>query len=351
MNMPGLESVRRPLRLRAENIGEDAVPAMCYASCNNAYIDAKSVGKTPALCVADNSFTYYYNGCQACVKTETDAQQYNATEETLNQLFSQYIDYCSVSISSSTDTIPTSWFTLSSTFPTTTITELATDGATVTTALVYKSVITSILPAYFFHVNASSLISAFIPLDVFSQLAASVASAASAASVTGTEDPTSLVYSALEDTSLPPWFEAAVPVTYSTQMATLEAQINELRAEMLASTTSSSPSGSTSSVINGTSSHSSSSSSRAWIAGVVIGPVAAIFLILLGMFCLRRRRSAKKRSSDNSENNTGEKPQLHSDCLPAPQIFEMDGIHNSIELAVSEVPQELPAEVPVERPK
>ncbi|KUI59483.1 hypothetical protein VP1G_06762 [Cytospora mali] len=346
--MPGLESVRRPLRLRTENIGEDAVPATCYAACNDAYIDAQSVGISPALCVADGSFKYYYNGCQAClVANNADS----ATEESLNQLFSQYIDYCSFSISSSTDTIPTSWFTLSSTFPTTTITELATDGAIVTTALVYKSAITSTLPAYFFHVNASSLISASIPLDVFSQLAASVASAASAASVTGTEDPTSLVYSALEDTSLPPWFEAAVPVTYSTQMATLEAQIDELRAEMLASTTSLSPSGSTSSVINGTSSHLASSSSRAWIAGVVIGPVAAIFLILLGMFCLRRRRSAKKRSSDNSENNTGEKPQLHSDCLPAPQIFEMDGIHNSIELAVSEIPQELPAEVPVEGPK
>lgn len=106
------------------------------------------------------------------------------------------------------------------------------------TIVLYNSVnITHTLPIYYFHVSASSLISKFVPTEVFSELAASVASAASAASITGAEDPTSLVYSILEDSSLPPWFQAAVPVTYSTQLATLEAQISNLRVDSLGSTT------------------------------------------------------------------------------------------------------------------
>lgn len=69
------------------------------------------------------------------------------------------------------------------------------------------------LPAWFTHLSVESIISSYIPSDVFDELAASVSSAASAASVTG--DPTSLVYSALEDVSPPAWFSSAVPSTYS----------------------------------------------------------------------------------------------------------------------------------------
>ncbi|ROW02472.1 hypothetical protein VMCG_06040 [Cytospora schulzeri] len=209
---------------------------------------------------------------------------------------------------------------------------------------------TSTLPAYFFHVNASSLISEYIPTDIFSQLAASAA----AASVTEAEVPTSLVYSALEDTSLPSWFQSAVPVTYSAQMATLEAQINDLRADSQGSTTlislKSSPTTvrPTNFVADGTT--NSTSNSKAWIAGAVIGPVVGVSLILLGMFFLRRRRLSNKQPPYDSENKTNEKPELHADSLPAPRIYEMDGMQNSIELEVSEAPQELPAEGPAKKP-
>lgn len=96
------------------------------------------------------------------------------------------------------------------------------------TTVVYRSInVTSTLPAYFLHVSAQSLISTYIPPAVFSELAASVASAAAVASVTG--DATSLVYAALEDTSRPPWFTSAVPSTYAAQMSTLEASLDELK--------------------------------------------------------------------------------------------------------------------------
>ncbi|ROW00144.1 hypothetical protein VSDG_03616 [Cytospora chrysosperma] len=212
------------------------------------------------------------------------------------------------------------------------------NGSTLASTTLYNSVnITSTLPVYYFHVNANSLVSKFIPTDILSQLAISVASAATAASVTGADNPTSLIYSALEDTSMPSWFQSAVPVTYSTQIATLEAQINNLRADLLGSTV-----GPTSSVVNGTT--SSSSTSRAWIAGAVIGPVAGISLILLGMFLLRHRRLAKNQAPHESDIITNEKPELHADSLPAPRVYEMDGMQDSIELEVSEAPQELPAE-------
>lgn len=116
------------------------------------------------------------------------------------------------------------------------------NGLTTLFTTLYGSVdITHTRPEYTFHLNADSLISNFVPTDVFSQLAASVAAAASAASVTGASDPTDLIYSLLEDTKLPPWFQAAVPGTYSTQMATLEAQISNLRADSLGSTALSPP--------------------------------------------------------------------------------------------------------------
>lgn len=126
--------------------------------------------------------------------------------------------------------IPTSWLTWYETYEPTTLFDLRTSGGPISqTTVLYKSVnITSTIPAYFFHVSVQSLISSYIPPPVFSDLAASVASAASAASVTG--DATSLVYAVLEGASRPPWFSSAVPSTYSAEMSTLEASINGLRA-------------------------------------------------------------------------------------------------------------------------
>lgn len=81
----------------------------------------------------------------------------------------------------------------------------------------------------------------------------------------------------------------------------------------------------------------------------MIGPVVGIALIVLGVFFLRRRRMAEKRPASDSEEKAKEKPELHADSLPAPRVYEMDGMQNSIELEVSEAPQELPAEGPVKK--
>lgn len=254
------------------------IPPLCYDQCSklkfldhgfedggtdipstldNAYLFAQNTNLTAAFCEDGSSFQYYYAACQDCVDANTGSDGKLNGNFTLTQIFAPYLDYCNgsssppattqSSVSSTTNNIPASWLTISATFVQTIWTGvLLTGSATITTTVYESANITSTLPAYFFHVDASSLISKIIPTDVFSQLAASVASAATAASVTGAYDPTSLIYSALEDTSMPSWFQSAVPVTYSTQISTLEAQINNLRADLLGSTI-----GPTSSAVNG----------------------------------------------------------------------------------------------------
>ncbi|CAK7267611.1 hypothetical protein SEPCBS119000_002642 [Sporothrix epigloea] len=75
--------------------------------------------------------------------------------------------------------------------------------------------------------EAASLISIYVPSAVYSQLTASVASAASAASVTG--DPASLFLSAVLATPPPAWFTSAVPTYYSSNIIALESALSTLR--------------------------------------------------------------------------------------------------------------------------
>ncbi|EPE09193.1 hypothetical protein F503_06969 [Ophiostoma piceae UAMH 11346] len=75
--------------------------------------------------------------------------------------------------------------------------------------------------------EAESLVSAYVPQSVYVQLTASVASAASAASVTG--DPASLFLSALLATSQPSWFSSAVPPYFTGNIGALESAVSTLR--------------------------------------------------------------------------------------------------------------------------
>lgn len=67
---------------------------------------------------------------------------------------------------------------------------------------------------------------------------------------------------------------------------------------------------------------------KAWIAGPVVGGVAAICLFTLGVFLYqrhRRRRAAPRPELEGDTfQETGDKPQLHSDHLPPRYLYEMD---------------------------
>ncbi|KAK2601058.1 hypothetical protein N8I77_010533 [Diaporthe amygdali] len=322
--------------MQPRNTVSPVIPDACYDTCNNAYLEAQSRGKIPALCDRNSAFSNYYGGCNQCMdKNATQIQ--DSTRQDLDSLFSPYIDYC--------EPFQSSWLTWYVTVESVTAVQLLTADASTSqfTVLYETSTITSTLPAYSIHFSAQSLISTYIPPAVFSELAASVASAASMASVTG--DATSLVYSVLEDTSRPPWFSSAVPSTYAAQMSTLEASLNELLVT----------SGSTASTSAATSTQRTTptgSGSKAWIAGAVVGSVAGAALILLGIFLfLRHKRRAttvgKKSDSqgDDSTYMTGWKPELHSDPAPQPpRVYEMDASQNISEMEVHEIPQELHVE-------
>jgi len=75
---------------------ETIVPAVCYDICNNAYLEAQSIGKTPALCDARSAFRNYYDGCQACIGANAPDVKL-VTKSYLDPKFAQFVDYCSSS--------------------------------------------------------------------------------------------------------------------------------------------------------------------------------------------------------------------------------------------------------------
>ncbi|KAI1741710.1 hypothetical protein F4680DRAFT_414811 [Xylaria scruposa] len=68
-------------------------PALCYDICNNANLEAQSVGKTAELCDSDSDFQAYYNSCKSCLKAYSSDEQ-EATRDYLDPTFSQWINYC-----------------------------------------------------------------------------------------------------------------------------------------------------------------------------------------------------------------------------------------------------------------
>ncbi|KAI0836952.1 hypothetical protein F5Y06DRAFT_305018 [Hypoxylon sp. FL0890] len=76
---------------------DNTLPAPCYDICNNAYIEAQQIGKTPALCASDSVFTAYYGACNICTTVQGGAS--NITE------LAPFIVYYIVTIGG----VPTTW--------------------------------------------------------------------------------------------------------------------------------------------------------------------------------------------------------------------------------------------------
>lgn len=187
-------------------------------------LEAQSRGKVPSLCDPDSAFNNFLRGCIQCFSQFNDA---NRTEYEANLV--PYLVFCMARDTTSTPSIDASWLTTFISFVPTTISNVG-DISSALTMYHYVSSL-STLPEYFFHQSVGAMISSYIPASIFSELAHSVSLSAEMASVTG--DATSLIYAALEATSVPTWFLAAVPSTYSSQMYTLQEQINQIRATPL----------------------------------------------------------------------------------------------------------------------
>lgn len=235
------------------------VPSSCYTSCgkflsycmwcstlnlltssDGAYIIAQS-----APCDTGSDYTQSRDACLACVEDMGNQTDVTYLESKFSELTGDACDPTSsqpvltiliTSTLTNGPAIPASYLTVYGTYEATVLSASQLNGDAVLTTL-FKSInVTSPLPAYSTHLAIESLVSSFIPSDIFSDLAASVSSAAAAATITG--NPTSLIYSALEDASPPGWFVSAVPATYTAQMDDLQSSINVLRAASTSATSS-----------------------------------------------------------------------------------------------------------------
>ncbi|KAK4232558.1 hypothetical protein QBC38DRAFT_514235 [Podospora fimiseda] len=89
---------------------ETIVPAECYAWCNNAYLEAQRVGKSPELCDNNSTFNDLYSKCRECIQAWPGESKITLIVY-LEPTFFQFIDYCSSgSAQSVVVTLPASFF-------------------------------------------------------------------------------------------------------------------------------------------------------------------------------------------------------------------------------------------------
>ncbi|XDG09107.1 hypothetical protein ABKA04_008722 [Annulohypoxylon sp. FPYF3050] len=68
------------------------LPASCYDTCNNAYLEAQKVGKVPALCDTNSIFRSYTQSCHNCAQEQVN--WLDATEDYWYPTMSQFLDFC-----------------------------------------------------------------------------------------------------------------------------------------------------------------------------------------------------------------------------------------------------------------
>ena len=99
---PGLKIKARAISKRA-----NTVPAVCYADCNNCFVEAQKVGKVyNLLCASGTPFEQDLNTCQTCVAAHGDTQKLSLQTYVQPQ-FAQFLDFCSVPPAQSEVAAPT----------------------------------------------------------------------------------------------------------------------------------------------------------------------------------------------------------------------------------------------------
>ncbi|KAJ8062374.1 hypothetical protein OCU04_008918 [Sclerotinia nivalis] len=78
-----------------------SLPAVCYSTCDSAYIAALKIGKAPELCASGSYFKDDYSSCQACI----EANSGNVKQDIAGYIepqFGPFLDYCASQASSTT---------------------------------------------------------------------------------------------------------------------------------------------------------------------------------------------------------------------------------------------------------
>ncbi|KAH7314231.1 hypothetical protein BKA65DRAFT_118743 [Rhexocercosporidium sp. MPI-PUGE-AT-0058] len=87
------------------------VPAVCFAQCNNCWLEAQSVGLSPELCSAGSAFLSLYESCQSCVAENGDAVKLSL-QVYVEPKFAKFVDFCeaqtpiAVTLAPTTSTTP-----------------------------------------------------------------------------------------------------------------------------------------------------------------------------------------------------------------------------------------------------
>ncbi|GAW17611.1 hypothetical protein ANO14919_070700 [Xylariales sp. No.14919] len=267
-----------------------SLPSVCYDTCNNANIEAQSVGKNPALCEKDSTFYFYYNACSDCLhNTLSDAE----AKDNLNSVFSPWTDYCDEtaplpSTSGGGETVTGTPPPAEETgFVTITSTEVVSGSRTI------------------FHLSRSLI--SFAPL-----------SSTTVISITTSQDGHSTVWTFVKTFSLLPNSDSPTSTSQNMPSPTTPQETSKLTSQEPEVINTATASGPASTVMS-----DSTQRSQAWVAGPVIGAVAGVAILLLGTWLLFRvkRKRGLKRKGHELHGESALKSELESTVPPQ----ELDG--------------------------
>ncbi|KAI1121873.1 hypothetical protein F5Y10DRAFT_255371 [Nemania abortiva] len=230
---------------------DPAIPAICYDSCNNANLEAQSVGESPELCDPDSAFMIYYNACKDCV----DSNGGDSTDrDYLSPVFAQWIGYCD-------STTVTGGMTMTGAPATPSI------AVTVLVSVLYTTTIDGVKTVW----PLTKTLTSYVPLPDTTVI-----------SITTSQDGHDTVWTFVK--TLTPLANVSLADT-SPSPSTARQQTSQV-----SDSTSTNPTGTTMS--------DNSHGIRAWLAGPVIGSIAGAVVIMLAVWFLfriiKRRRNDLK---------------------------------------------------------
>ncbi|KAK0642039.1 hypothetical protein B0T16DRAFT_496624 [Cercophora newfieldiana] len=285
------------------NDPEAVLPAICFTTCDNAYISANSTGLVPPLCSSSSLFSEAFNSCKACINANSPNPD-AVLNSYIAPRFAPYINYCASSFGQP----------LIGTLLTTIAAIPATESAVLESK--WSSVAAIASSGGYFVVPTELLI---------------VTTETRKYTTTGSDGKV-----------------RTDETTRTTTIPNLSAWNYTVPAPPVTS-----PPGRGGGALGIVDGGDTGGGNMAWVAGPVVGCVAGITMIALGsLFWMRRRR--RRREEEKARGGPPEDPlgkaQLHSDCVPRPMTpREMDGGRKTFwqldEMSANEIPAaELPGD-------
>jgi hypothetical protein len=92
---PASYTEKHPHYIRRSLVKRDGTiyPEVCFADCNNAYLESTKTGKTDALCRQGSQFRLELATCNACVEDNSGGVK-DSGRTYLDDKFKQFINYC-----------------------------------------------------------------------------------------------------------------------------------------------------------------------------------------------------------------------------------------------------------------